>query len=66
MVSKVFLPTDWTKPIRPERYPGLTTATNTSVRVYDIILMHVRIGYLIFRAWFGIVHRLAVTLPIVS
>lgn len=64
LVRKEFRQTDWTQRTKPERDPGLTSATKTSVRVDGIILLHVRIGDLRDRACLGIVDRLEVTLLI--
>lgn len=62
LVIKDFLPTDYTRRIKPLNDPGLKAATNTSVILDYLILLHEWIGDLRFCVSFGIVDLLTVAL----
>ena len=59
LINKDFLPTQWHSNIRPMKDPGLVGATKQAVVMQGVILLHVCLGELRVRVWFGIVERLA-------
>jgi len=60
LINKDFLPPSWTDKIRPAQDPGLIAATRQAVSIEGVILLHVRVGELRVRVWFGVVSKLAV------
>lgn len=60
LVSKDFLLPEWQQLLKSSRVQRLVAPTNEDVGFQGVILLHIRIGDLCVRAWFGVVVMLAI------
>lgn len=60
LIDSRFIPSDWSNRIKMVRDPKLTGATSEKRNLTGFILLHIRLGDLRVRAWFGVVENFAV------
>lgn len=58
LVDKRWLPSSWHDRIQPSPVANLSAAANQPIPVIGVILLHVRLGDLCTKVWFGVVERL--------
>lgn len=61
LVDSQLLPLSWSSKVKPVADPGLTAAGKQTITVEGVILLHVQLGDLRVRVWFGVVKNLAVS-----
>jgi len=55
LIDKRYIPLKWRHAIRPQEVSRLRGANNTTLVVEGVILLHVRVGDLCVKVWFGVV-----------